>query len=328
MTNLRRLALRVHLPAPRRHHRMSAATPGTSIDALRPLGLTCRDARWRRWRRPILRRRWRGGRFGSHTAACGRGRTRSAQRRFSARARADHARLDSWRRQHRLPRRLAGRRRGAARGNRPRAPRRPRGRAARAARARRGGPRRLRDDDALSRARASSAASAARSGTRAAPRRGASPAQVGLEARRARLRRERRAAEHPARAAGRAAEGRVGRAARDAGNPHDAIAGFDELAAAGANLEEATRAAAELLPEDELAVGCEEELFSLLALRWSTRRSSADDERVEAELAASTDCVARLLEVAERLRLRGASLRAEASLLPRERGRVRETHHV
>ena len=97
--------------------------------------------------------------------------------------------------------------------------------------------------------------------------------------------------------------------------PTTPIAGFDELAAAGANLEEATRAAAELLPEDELAVGCEEELFSLLALRWSTRRSSADDERVEAELAASTDCVARLLEVAERLRLRGASLQAEASLL-------------
>ena len=97
--------------------------------------------------------------------------------------------------------------------------------------------------------------------------------------------------------------------------PTTPIAGFDELAAAGANLEEATRAAAELLPEDELAVGCEEELFSLLALRWSTRRSSADDERVEAELAASTDCVARLLEVAERLRLRSASLQAEASLL-------------
>ena len=65
----------------------------------------------------------------------------------------------------------------------------------------------------------------------------------------------------------------------------------------------------------DVAVGCEEELFSLLALRWSTRRSSADDERVEAELAASTDCVARLLEVAERLRLRSASLQAEASLL-------------
>ena len=45
--------------------------------------------------------------------------------------------------------------------------------------------------------------------------------------------------------------------------PTTPIAGFDELAAAGANLEEATRAAAELLPEDELAVGCEEELFSL-----------------------------------------------------------------
>ena len=35
----------------------------------------------------------------------------------------------------------------------------------------------------------------------------------------------------------------------------------------------------------------------------------------KAELAASTDCVARLLEVAERLRLRSASLQAEASLL-------------
>ena len=149
----------------------------------RRLALDRRDAASRRLARahaagggrPILRHRRRGGRFGSHTAAYGRGRTRPAQRRLAARARADHARLHSWRRQHRLPRRLAGGRRGAARGNRPRAPTaEARGRGPRCACASRRSATRSRTTTRC-RARASSAASAARSGTRAAPRRGASP---------------------------------------------------------------------------------------------------------------------------------------------------------
>ena len=81
------------------------------------------------------------------------------------------------------------------------------------------------DDDALSRARKLRGECGALWDTCCAATRRVTELRLG-SARRARLRRERRAAEHPARAAGRAAEGRVGRAARDAGNPHDAQRGL------------------------------------------------------------------------------------------------------